>query len=225
MAIKTVVIIPARGGSKRIPDKNLQLLGEITLLEHSINYAKANSDFINDIVVTTDAKEIADVAITAGAKIIERPANLSGDNCTTVSALKHALVNLKKEFDVVILLQPTNPLRPESLLRDSLKEFQKGDYDSLVTVSRNYHKLGKIVRNKFVPYNYNMGQRSQDMEPLYYENGLLYIMRSNIIMKDVLLGDKNLAYEINHPYAKVDIDTWDDLRYAQFLYQNDKLEK
>ncbi|TBW25692.1 acylneuraminate cytidylyltransferase family protein [Gramella sp. KN1008] len=223
--MKTVVIIPARGGSKRIPNKNLQLLGDITLLEHSINYAKANCDFIKDIVVTTDSKEIAKVAVTAGVKVIERPANLSGDKCTTVSALKHALLSLNNEFDVIILLQPTNPLRPASLLRDSLKEFKNGDYDSLITVSRNYHKLGKIVKNRFVPYNYNMGQRSQDLEPLYYENGLLYIMRSNIIMKDVLLGENNLAYEINHPYAKVDIDTWEDLKYAQFLYRNEELEK
>lgn len=222
MAIRTVGIIPARGGSKRLPNKNLQLIGGITLVEHSINYAMANSEIIDDIVVSTDSEEIRKVAISSGATVVRRPAELSGDKSSTVSALKHALMNLDNKYEVTVLLQPTNPLRPDNLLKNAFKEFQSGDYDSLMTVSRNYHKLGKIEKERFVPFNYTIGQRSQDMDPLYYENGLIYIMRSDIILNNVLLGEKNLPYEVNHLYGKVDIDTLEDLRYAEFLYESDK---
>lgn len=225
MALRTVVIIPARGGSKRLPHKNLQLIGGMTLVEHSINYAMANSEIIDDIVVSTDSKEIMEVALRLGATVVERPAELSEDESSTVSALKHTLMKLDKKYEVIVLLQPTNPLRPDSLLKETFKKFQYGGYDSLMTVSRNYHKLGEIEEDRFIPFNYKMGQRSQDLKPLYYENGLLYIMRSEIIKQDVLLGEKNLPYVVSHSYAKVDIDTIEDLRYAQFLYESNKIKK
>jgi CMP-N-acetylneuraminic acid synthetase len=225
LAIRTVVIIPARGGSKRLPNKNLQMIGGMTLVEHSINYAMANSEIIDDIVVSTDSKEIMKVALRLGATVVERPAELSKDESSTVSALKHALTKLDKKYEIIVLLQPTNPLRPDNLLKDTFKEFQYGGYDSLMTVSRNYHKLGKIEADRFIPFNYKMGQRSQDLKPLYYENGLLYIMRSVNITKGVLLGEKNLPYVVSHSYAKVDIDTVEDLRYAQFLFESNQIKK
>jgi N-acylneuraminate cytidylyltransferase len=65
-----------------------------------------------------------------------------------------------------------------------------------------------------------MGQRSQDLEPLYFENGLIYIIKSSLIMEDKLLGDKNSAFIVDHPYAKIDIDTFEDLQYAEFILKN-----
>ena len=112
---KTIAIIPARGNSKRLPGKNTKFLGGIPLLAHSIKYAQQFS-FIDDIYVSTDNLEIKKVAVQFGAKVIDRPAEISGDFEPTVSALKHVLESLTYEVENVILLQPTNPLRPENLL-------------------------------------------------------------------------------------------------------------
>lgn len=213
---KTIAIIPARGGSKRLPKKNIRLLGEIPLIAHSILYAQQH-DFISEVYVSTDNEEIKKVALSFGAIVIDRPENLSGDLEPTVSALKHVLENIE-EVENVILLQATNPLRPEKMLAEAFQIFQEKNCDSLFTVSQNRHKLGKINHNKFQPFNYEIGQRSQDLEPLYYENGLLYITKSNLIKKDIIISENAYPYQINHIFATVDIDTQEDFEYAAYLY-------
>jgi N-acylneuraminate cytidylyltransferase len=80
--------------------------------------------------------------------------------------------------------------------------------------------LGKIVEEKFVPFNYTIGQRSQDLEPLFYENGLLYITKASLILEEKIVGHKNFPFIVGHPYAKVDIDTAEDFKYAEFILEN-----
>ena len=217
---KTIAIIPARGNSKRLPGKNTKFLGGIPLLAHSIKYAQQFS-FIDDIYVSTDNLEIKKVAVQFGAKVIDRPAEISGDFEPTVSALKHVLESLTYEVENVILLQPTNPLRPENLLEEAFQLFLNSNADSLFTISRNHDKLGKIVNDKFEPFNYTIGQRSQDLEPLFYENGLLYISKANLIKNDIIISENALPFEVNHTFAKVDIDTQEDFDYAVFLLNHD----
>lgn len=214
--IKTIAIIPARGNSKRLPGKNIKLLGNIPLLAHSILYAKQHN-FISDVYVSTDNLEIKEIALKFGAKVIDRPATLSGDLEPTVSALKHVLENIN-DVENVVLLQATNPLRPEKLLQEAYQIFQENKYESLFTVSQNQHKLGKINNNKFEPFNYKIGQRSQDLEPLYYENGLLYITKANLILNDVIISENAFPYQINHIFATVDIDTQEDFEYASYVH-------
>ena len=108
---KTVAIITARGGSKRLPNKNIMPFGDFPLLVHSINYAKENSDIIDDVYVTTDSDAIKQIATDYGAKVIHRPKAISGDSEPTITALQHALSTLH-DIETVVLLQPTNPLRP-----------------------------------------------------------------------------------------------------------------
>tara|TARA_R110002167_G_scaffold130058_2_gene313428 strand:- start:527 stop:1195 length:669 start_codon:yes stop_codon:yes gene_type:complete len=218
--MNNIVIIPARGNSKRLPKKNVLLLKGKPLIAHSIEYAKQNINLVNDIYVTTDDDEIKRIAIGLGVKVIDRPKEISGDLATTVSALKHVLENVEKSFDNVILLQPTNPLRPKALLKEALKKYTELNYDSLMTVSLNKNKLGKIVNGNFEPYNYVMGQRSQDLEPLYFENGLLYITKAELILKGRILGENNCPFITNHPYSKVDIDIEIDFKYAEFILKN-----
>lgn len=217
--MKTIAIIPARGGSKRIPEKNIQLLGELPLIVHSILYAQKNSDIIQDIYVSTDDAEIKKTVLQFGAKVIDRPISLSGDLEPTVSALKHVLESIDSDVENVILLQATNPLRPQNLLKEVFEKYQKDNLDSIFTVSRNHQKFGKIVNNKFHPFNYTIGQRSQDLEPLFFENGLLYISKSSLIQKDIIISENAFPFEVNHIFAQVDIDTPDDLNYARYLYQ------
>jgi len=213
----SIVIIPARGGSKRFPNKNTALLGSIPLLVHSINYAKAYN--IDKIIVTTNDANIKKIALKNGAEVVDRPEELSDDLASTVSALKHVLETIKDTFENVILLQPTNPLRPATLLRDAYQKFTKGNYDSLITVTRNRDKLGRIINTKFVPFNYKQGQRSQDLEPLYAENGLLYITKAHLILEDKIIGENNFPFIVNHPFSHVDIDTKEDFEYAEYLFQ------
>lgn len=216
--MKTIVIIPARGGSKRLPNKNTMLFGGMPLIVHSINYAKENH--IDRIVISTDDASIKRIALQYGAEVMDRPQTLATDNSPTIDTLKHVMENVIENYEYVVVLQPTNPLRPKNLLQDSLKRMKEGDYDSLMTVTKNEQKFGKIINDKFVPYNYELGQRSQDLEPLYYENGLLYIAKTAIILKGKLLGDNHIPFIVNHPFAKVDIDTQEDMDYANFLIKN-----
>jgi len=220
MKPKTIAIIPARSGSKRIPNKNIIDFGNLPLIVHSINYAKKNSDIIDDVYVSTDSKIIGDIALKHNAKVIDRPKAISGDLEPTISVLKHALTCINDSIDTVVLLQATNPLRPQALLKDAYKAYTANDLNSLFTVSRDHKKLGKIKNDRFSPFNYKFGQRSQDLEPLYYENGLLYITKATLIKKDIIFNETSYPYIVNHKFAEVDIDTLDDLEYAQYILNN-----
>lgn len=217
--MKTIVIIPARGGSKRLANKNNLLLGGIPLFAHSILYAQNNLKFIDAIYVTTDDEAVKKTAFDYGAKVIDRPERLSGDFEPTISALKHVLEAIDTDVENVILLQPTNPLRPDNLLKEAFEVYQKENYDSLFTVTRNHQKFGKIIGNKFQPFNYTIGQRSQDLAPLYFENGLVYITKAPLLLNDIIISANSFPYEVKHIFANVDIDTQDDFDYAEYLYQ------
>jgi CMP-N-acetylneuraminic acid synthetase len=169
--------------------------------------------------VTTDNAAIKEVALQYGARVIDRPDSLSGDFEPTISCVQHALDSISEAVESVVLLQPSNPLRPEKLLQEAFERYHSSDADSLFTVTRNHQKLGKIKNNCFEPYNYTIGQRSQDLEPLYYENGLLYVTKANLIREGIIVSENSIPYEVNHIFATVDIDTQDDFDYASFLYQ------
>jgi CMP-N-acetylneuraminic acid synthetase len=214
---KTIAIIPARGGSKRLPNKNILALGNYPLLAHSILYAQANSDIIDEIYVSTDDEKIKEIAFQFGAKVIDRPKEISGDLEPTITTLQHVLQSVNGDVENVVLLQPTNPLRPENLLIECFNIFKETGSDSLFTVSQNHHKLGKIVASKFIPFNYEIGQRSQDLEPLFFENGLLYITKSMSILEGKIISENAFPFVVNHIFAHVDIDTQDDFDYAEYL--------
>lgn len=215
--MKTLTIIPARAESLRLPNKNTRLLGNLPLIEHSMKYALRNKAVVGDIVITTDDEQIKKLAIPYDLRVIHRPEELASDTATTASVMTHALEEMEKEYDWVILLQPTNPLRPMNLLSDAFAKAKQLQVDSLMTVTRSYHKLGKITEERFQPFNYKMGQRTQDLAPLYYENGLLYITKASLIKKGIILGEHNYPYIVEHPYASVDIDEEIDFKFAQFI--------
>ena len=216
--MKNIAIIPARGGSKRIPEKNIKLFAGLPLLAHSILYAQQNETLIDEIYVSTDIVEIKKIAIQYGAKVIDRPEHLSGDLEPTITALKHVLESIDcSDVESVVLLQPTNPLRPQDLLKQAFEIYNNSNCDSLFTVSRNHQKFGKIIGHKYHPFNYTIGQRSQDLEPLYFENGLLYITKADLILKDIIISENAYPLEVDHVFAKVDIDTFEDLDYADFI--------
>tara|TARA_B110000467_G_C18292063_1_gene465480 strand:+ start:832 stop:1500 length:669 start_codon:yes stop_codon:yes gene_type:complete len=215
-----LVIIPARGGSKRLPRKNIKELAGKPLLTYSIEYAQQQIE--GDVLVSTDDEEIAQIARKHGAEVQLRPAELAMDDTPTIDVLKQLLSTVEKEYDFVVLLQPTNPLRPETLFQEAWTLLQKEGGRSLLTVSLNQHKLGKINCNRFQPYTYQFGQRSQDLDPLYYENGLLYIATVSLVKSGVLMDENSIAMPIDHPYATVDIDDEMDWQWAEFLMQKEQ---
>lgn len=221
-----VAIIPARGGSKRLPGKNIRPFLGIPLINYSINYAKARKA-IDYIVVSTDDAAIKAISLKAGAHVIDRPVSISGDTDSTASALQHILVELAKQnlhFDYAATLQVTNPLRPDSLFDQCYSMIKNSpEADSVISVSRSGMKLGKLVDGFFKPENYTPGQRSQDLGPQYFENGLIYISKSsNLIKSQELFGDKVLACEVAEDFPIVDIDNEIDFLWGEFLLKTNK---
>lgn len=215
-----LVLIPARAGSQRLPGKNMRQLGDKPLIGHSIAYALKN--VLSDIVVTSNDAAVLDFATQNKVHVIQRPDELAGVEEPVITALQDALAQLQKKYDAVILLQPTNPLRPEGLLKEAISVFDREDCDSLMTVSRSEHKLGTISNHQFIPYNYQMGQRSQDLEPLFYENGLLYIFKTALLKQGKLLGENNYPLIVDHPFAEIDIDTEADFKKAALYLKHFK---
>ena len=137
--MKTLAIIPARGGSKRIPRKNVLEVGGKALIVHTVNQAQ-NSNHINRVVVSTDDDEIADVSQRAGAEVLMRTAALSNATATSESALIHALDELADNYnyvpDELVFLQCTSPLRRPTDIDDAIDRFRTMQFDSLFSVSR-----------------------------------------------------------------------------------------
>ena len=224
---KFITIIPARGGSKRFPGKNTHELNGLPLICHSIDYSLRNKRILGTYV-STDAEDIKMKSKKAGAEIIDRPKDLADDYATTAAAMKHAVLHLIDKglvFDYVVLLQATNPLRPKHLLEEAISIIEEGKNDSLFTVNKSSRKLGKIIDNKFVPWNYHFGQRSQDLDPLYYENGLLYISSKELLLQEIIEGPTAYPLVVTHPFGDVDIDTEEDFRYAEYMLNQYKKDE
>ena len=212
---KIIAIIPARGGSKGILKKNIINFLDKPLITHSIKYAK-ESILINDIYVTTDDKDIAKVSLDSGAKVINRPDNLSNDTASTESAILHALDNIKTKPETIILLQPTSPLRPKGSLDEAIKHFVSEKYDSLLSISPTHRFFWETKKQTAIPkYNYKNRPRRQDIksdEVNYVENGSLYISTyNNLISNKNRLGG-NIGFVIFEEEYSYEIDTPTDLK-------------
>ena len=213
------IIIPARANSKRLPGKNMKILGGKPLIQHSIDSALKN--FSNkDIWVNSDDREILEFANKKGIMTLLRPDKLATDFSTTVDVLKHHVNYFKKNkiaCDAIILLQPTNPFREDGLFKEALNCFQKSERNSLATFSVSEKKLGKIENVFFKPTNYLPGQRSQDLEKSYFENGLLYLTKVDSILDGKVITNDVYPLICNTLESSVDIDYLNDFIFAEFI--------
>jgi CMP-N-acetylneuraminic acid synthetase len=215
-----VALVPARGGSKRLPGKNLRPLGGRPLIAYSIAAAKS-APGITRCVVSTDDAGIAAVSREYGAEVLMRPAELASDTATTASVAQHALERLGAGApgDLLVTLQPTNPLRPPTLVEDALALFRGGDYDSVVSVTQSQEKAGGVEGGLFRP-SYAIGIRSQDLPPVYFENGLVYVSRADMVLEGGdLFGKRTGALVVDSLYGRADIDTELDFEIVEFLFQ------
>jgi N-acylneuraminate cytidylyltransferase len=148
-----------------------------------------------------------------------RPAEFATDEATSATVALHALDHMPENTRSVVLLQPTNPLRPDGMMQQLLDTYEKGAFDSMFTVSPLHKKAGRIQDSKFIPVNYDFGQRSQDNQPLYFENGLAYITSVEVIRQNKIIGDQYGTLVVDHVYGGVDIDTMDDFEFATYLFE------
>ncbi len=216
-----IAFIPARGGSKRLPGKNILPFNGKPLIWYTI-HAALQAEVFARVVVSTDDPEIAEVARSCGSEVLMRPAELATDTATTAQAAQHAAQALDPDnlYPIFATLQATQPFRPKHLFADALKQFEREQPDCLITVSTNHLKLAKIKDGHFVPYTYQPGQRSQDLEPLYYENGLLYLTKTEIVKRRELFGSHISPLIVDSPHARFDIDDATDFALAQCYLQN-----
>ena len=214
-------LIPARAQSKRFPGKNLTSFLDVPLIGHSIKYALAQKE-IDRVIVSTDCPDIKSIALKYGAEVIDRPKELATDLSPTIATMQHALEHLGDDIGYLVLLQPTNPLRPRELFSEAIELMKKNNQKSLFTVSPLHKKIGHIEQSKFTPLNYSPGMRSQDLRPSYYENGLLYITHRDLIKEGIIFDQNSFAMIVDHPFGQVDIDNPDDLRYAEFIFNTTK---
>ncbi|GHV46315.1 hypothetical protein FACS1894204_07670 [Synergistales bacterium] len=217
-------MIPARGGSKSIRKKNIALLMGKPLISYTFLAAKG-SRYIDDIILSTDSAEIIETAKNYGIEVpFVRPAELAEDHSKIIDAVIHAikaLSDLGRVYDVLILLQPTSPLRTNSDIDVALEKFIKYNEESLVSVSpvadhpiliRSINERGYL--QKIV--NQNSTVRRQDMVDYYRVNGCIYINKISDINQETSFNDNIRAFVMQDSHS-VDIDDMIDLEMAEFF--------
>lgn len=221
-----LAIIPARGGSKGIPGKNLRLLDNKPLIAYTIDQAK-ESKYVERIIVSTDDPVIKSVSINAGSEVILRPHEISGDTASSESSLVHVLNHLQQhenyQPELVVFLQCTSPLRAKNDIDKAIEQIRLENSDSLVSVSPT-HKF--IWENKqgicqSINYDYRCRPRRQDMNPQFEENGSIYIFKPWILGKfNNRLGGK-ISMFVMKQYC-IDIDDILDFEILNFIFSKNK---
>jgi CMP-N,N'-diacetyllegionaminic acid synthase len=223
---QTVAVIPARGGSKRIPRKNLAKLGGHPLIAHTI-FAALRATKVDAVYVTTEDKEIAAVARRYGAKVIWRPEDLASATAPTEPCLQHALEDIEKQskkgVDRLVMLQPTSPFRGSERIDQALELMDESSCDSVVGVFADvrYYFLGDIDEESRLTVGYDPDNRlrTQDIKPRYQETGALYVMtREQLMDRGCRMGGDMRALVLDETES-MDIDTVLDLRHCEFLLQ------
>lgn len=228
-----LAIIPARGGSKGIANKNIIDVNGQPLIHYSIGAAKA-SKYIDKIVVSTDSVEIAEAARKGGADIPAlRPETLATDEAKTIDALIHMVEEVRKageEYDYLVLLQPTQPLRQGFHIDEAIELMVTRKAKSLVSISKvNEHPVLMRSQNPDGTLNnllrVNSSIRRQDFPDFYKVNGAIYINRlDETFTKDISLNDNEIGYEMDPKYD-VDIDEHIDLEIAKLKLKHLSLLK
>lgn len=225
-----LAIIPARGGSKSVPRKNIIKVNGKPLISYTINPAlKINR--LTDVVVSTDDTEIAKISRKLGAQVpFIRPVDLALDQSQSAPVIEHALhfmENLRGfKYDAVLMLQPTSPLRTVQHIEESLDLFISQECDSVVSIvsvgGNHPFRMKRLIGDQLINY---IDQGFWDMRPrqslpeVYIRNGAIYLIsRDAFIRCNQLIGDKCLGYVMNESES-INIDTPIDLKIAKLLLE------
>jgi CMP-N,N'-diacetyllegionaminic acid synthase len=225
--MKILGLIPARGGSKGVPKKNIKLLGKLPLIEYTIHSAK-ESNLLTQIVVSTDDEEIAIAAEVAGYKPpFVRPTEFAQDTSTSLEVVQHAIAFFESQnifFDAVCLLQPTNPFREKGFIDHAIEKFIASKADCLLSVLEipheyNPHWAFEESENgllKIATGELQIIPRRQDLPKAYQRDGSVYITKTEVVKNGSLYGN-SIAYIENNSQLHVNIDTMKDWEKAERL--------
>lgn len=220
---RVIAIIPARGGSKRLPRKNILPLGGKPLIGWTIEAAQ-NSRYVDEIFISTDDREIASVAGHFGLDVKElRPKELSTDTATTESVLFYTLDKFGKNADILVLLQPTSPLRSSVHIDEAIELFDEKLAFSIVSVTPCEHPpqwANTLPESRsmkdFIRPDYN--KRSQDLGEVFRLNGAIYVydIKKLLSLRTMSYTEDTYAYEMSNKYS-IDIDNKVDFDLAEFF--------
>jgi CMP-N-acetylneuraminic acid synthetase len=223
--MKILGLIPARGGSKGIPGKNIKLLGGKPLLQYTLEAAK-NSKLLNKVILSSDNEEIIQIAKQLELEVsFKRPAHLSEDSSSSLEVVKHAVNHYLSrgiQFDAVCLLQPTTPFRKPGLIDECILKFQDNNFDSLVTVREvpedyNPHWVFEEKNGilEIATGEQEIITRRQDLPKAYHRDGAIYITKTGVLLNEnSLFGEKiGFVNTTDSPYVNIDVP--EDWRKAE----------
>jgi len=225
---KYLAIIPARGGSKRLPRKNILPLANKPLIGWTIE-AALNCNAISKIVVSSDDDEILAVANSYKVDALKRPEYLATDTAASFDAIKHAIEN-NSGYEYIILLQPTSPLRTTTHLREAMQLLEEKQADAVISVCETEHsplwantlQVDKSMQGFLREELLNI--RSQDLPTYYRLNGAIYICKTNKLLEaESFFLKENIYAYLMDTKSSVDIDTEIDFKWAEFLIGEFKL--
>jgi CMP-N-acetylneuraminic acid synthetase len=232
---KIVAIIPARGGSKGLTRKNIKPLLGKPLVAGTIEQAK-KSKYVNKVVVSTEDKEIAKISKKYGAEVVDRPEELARDESPTIDAIMHAIDWFEKRgeyFDIVVLLEPTSPLRKENDIDNAIELFIKNidKADSLVSVGEVHLEnpyILKTIENKyvkpFIEVDENRYQRQQ-LPKVYFPYGVVYLSKTDALKKyKTFYQEKTISYFIER-WQNYEIDDIYDFVCIETILKSKSEEK
>lgn len=229
--MKTLIVIPARGGSKGIPGKNIYPINGKPLLNYTLDLLEKVKLEDTDVVVSTDSEEIKRMTRSyENVIVIERPYNISGDKASTESALLHALEVMSekynRQYDAVMTLQVTSPLRKEETLRKFIKSYENNypKYNALLSLNEDRTDFWIKSDEGFERLQKNAPRRRQEREPLYVENSAYYITEVDALRETgSILGTSVNGYVISGIEA-IDINESIDILIVEDLLKN-KVER
>ena len=226
---RILAVIPARGGSKGVPRKNIRLVCGQPLIAYTIETALAARRLFHRVIVSTDDDEVASVAARCGAEVpFLRPAHLARDESPVIPMLQHAVDFIERQdgvlMDWVCLLQPTEPFRSVEDITSCLALGSAGECDSVISVVQVYAThpilMKRIERGRLVPFSIEEreGTRRQDYQPAaYMRNGAVYLTRRDVLMNRSSIWGSSIKPYVMPPDRSVSIDSELDLKLADLL--------
>lgn len=217
--MKILAVIPARAGSKGIPNKNIRIVGGHPLIYYSIKNALSSS-YITDVVVTTDSDHVRIVGKQLGAKIKLRDESLCGDEVTLDTVIADAIPK-DEEWDYVITMQPTSPTLQVETLDKAIKYAIDNNLDTLISAINSPNLSWGVKDGKKIP-NYTERLNRQYLPPCYVETGAFMISKASVITPNTRIGEKVDIYELSEEES-YDVDNFEDLRNAAATLDREKV--
>lgn len=227
MTSKSIAIIPARHNSKGIKGKNFKTFNGKPLVLWTIEFVKSLT-FIDYAVISSNSEIIRKISEENNFNFMLRPENLSLDTSSTEECIVHVINELskkKKYFDYIFIFEPTTPLRKKKTVTDAFNILQNQNLESLMTVAKTDKLLASIRKNNFKLFQKKISRRRQEREPLFYEVGVVYILKNNFFLKEKKIVSKNTFPFLVSNIESLDINTEEDFLMAKILHKHICLKK